>query len=238
VANKSGAHAGGYGSGCEAIFLFPYLDGQEEPLRCSFLKPIHTVNSLSSAYQSKLLSAMDPMTALSLAGNVVQFIEFGTRLLSTTKELYRSSTGSLTVHDEIELVTTDLSILVAKLKQNRTDEPDDFQKICDEAASVATEILTKLGTMKVKKEGKYRELKSFRAAVKQVWSHRELEKLEARLGRIQEAIKTRVLFSLGSAQPKPPFEQIFLTLIVRDSMWNRSECRPGLITLINRLRTS
>ncbi|PMD32009.1 hypothetical protein L207DRAFT_471340 [Hyaloscypha variabilis F] len=140
---------------------------------------------------------MDPMTALSLAGNVVQFIEFGTRLLSTTKELYRSSTGSLTVHDEIELVTTDLSILVAKLKQNRTDEPDDFQKICDEAASVATEILTKLGTMKVKKEGKYRELKSFRAAVKQVWSHRELEKLEARLGRIQEAIKTRVLFSLG-----------------------------------------
>lgn len=149
---------------------------------------------------------MDPLAAVSLAGNIIQFIEFGTRLLSTTKELYRSSAGSLTVHDEIELVTTDLSILVAKLKQNWTDEPSNFRKICDEAASVATEIVTKLGTMKVKKEGKYRELRSFRAAVTQIWSGKELEVLEARLGHMREALKTRVLFSLRSAHPHSQFE--------------------------------
>jgi hypothetical protein len=61
---------------------------------------------------------MDLLTALSLAGNIIQFVDFGTRLLSTTKALYRSSVGSLAINDELELVTSDLSILIIKLKDS------------------------------------------------------------------------------------------------------------------------
>jgi hypothetical protein len=142
---------------------------------------------------------MDPLTALSLVGNIIQFVDFGSRLLSTTKALYKSPLGSLAVHNELELVTTDLSILVTKLKQNWEGEPSSsVRKICDEAADVATEIITRLGRMKVK-EGKYRELRSTQAAIRQAWSGKELKVLEERLGRLREAIGTRVLFSLRSA---------------------------------------
>lgn len=36
-------------------------------------------------------SKMDPLSALSLAGNIVQFIEFVCKLVSNTREIYRSS---------------------------------------------------------------------------------------------------------------------------------------------------
>jgi hypothetical protein len=67
------------------------------------------------------ITAMDPLSALSLAGTVVQFVEFGGKLLKEGRELYRSTTGSLTVNDELELVVVDLQALVAKLKLRRVD---------------------------------------------------------------------------------------------------------------------
>lgn len=50
---------------------------------------------------------MDPLTALSLAGNIIQFVDFGGRLLGGAGEIYHSAEGSLKVHDELELVATD-----------------------------------------------------------------------------------------------------------------------------------
>jgi hypothetical protein len=47
---------------------------------------------------------MNPFTALSPAGNVVQFVDFGIRLVSRGSELYTLATGSLTANDEIELL--------------------------------------------------------------------------------------------------------------------------------------
>jgi hypothetical protein len=160
---------------------------------------------------------MDPLTALSLAGNIIQFVEFGCRLLSTGKKLYRSSAGSLTVNNEIELITTDLSFLVTKLEQNRTDGPNNFQNICDEAASVATEILKKLGKVNGN-DGKYRKLKSVRAAIEQGWSGKELAVLEERLDQMREAIKTTILISLRSAYLHSRFEKDVLILLVRGLM--------------------
>jgi hypothetical protein len=61
---------------------------------------------------------MDPLSALSLAGNIVQFVDFGLKLLSGAVELYKSPSGTLAAHHELELVTTDLSALVIKLRQS------------------------------------------------------------------------------------------------------------------------
>jgi hypothetical protein len=38
---------------------------------------------------------MDPLTALSVAACVVQFVDYGTKLLSKGRELYKSADGAL-----------------------------------------------------------------------------------------------------------------------------------------------
>jgi hypothetical protein len=61
---------------------------------------------------------MNRSTALSLAGNIIQFVDFGTKLFTDVGELYRSLAGSLTINDEKELVTTDLQVLIKKLRDS------------------------------------------------------------------------------------------------------------------------
>lgn len=117
---------------------------------------------------------MDPLTALSVAGTIIQFVDFGSKLLTHSVELYRSSRGSLKVHDELELVTGDLRSVVIKLKgasepPPETDRPltederqsEDFRKICDEATRIAEELLNKLSSIRVKdgecRRGKHRK---------------------------------------------------------------------------------
>jgi len=144
---------------------------------------------------------MDPLTALSLAGNIVQFVDFGIKLLSTTRELYHSSVGSLAAHDELELIITDLSAFIEKLKRSsvsRSDSYGDFDKICDDAEAVATEIVTRLGELRVDKE-KRRELKyldSIRKGFKGIWTKPELNVLVQRLASLREALDSRVLFEI------------------------------------------
>ena len=141
---------------------------------------------------------MDPLTALSLAGNVVQFVDFGNKLLSQSRELYRSTRGSLAADDELHLVTADLHALILKLRnssghdiQNASPE---FAKICDEAISLAEEILTRIDDLRV--TGKHRAWKSLHQAIRSAWSQKETDSLVKRLSTLRQALETRVLLSL------------------------------------------
>lgn len=128
---------------------------------------------------------MDPITALSLAGNVIQFVDFGTRLLSRAGGLYKSSTGSLAIRDEIELITTDLQVFITKLRNSFSirastnlqtlvhgDTLASFEKICDEAAKIAEELKEKLASLRT--GGKLGKFRSLRQAVKTIWSEEEV----------------------------------------------------------------
>jgi hypothetical protein len=179
---------------------------------------------------------MDPLTALSLAGNIIQFVEFGTRLLSTTKELYRSSKGTLNINDELQLVTTDFSTLITILKNSSASQGDgssNFDKICDEALAVATEIITKLEDLKLD-EGKFKLWRSLQRAVKEIWSERELKGLVDRLNKLRKALDATVLFSLRLEACLVHVPGMRLTIIAKILMLNPSGCRRGSTALIAR----
>lgn len=51
---------------------------------------------------------MDPFSAFSLASSVIQFVDFGIKLFSKGRELYKSGSGALFINEEFGNVTTDL----------------------------------------------------------------------------------------------------------------------------------
>jgi hypothetical protein len=151
---------------------------------------------------------MDLLTVISLVGNIVQFVDFGSKLLSNAIELYRSPVGRLAGHHQLELVTTDLHALISKLRQSF--QPGNhcssekieaqrkcFEAICDEAAKVAEELATRLDKLKVK-DGKLRKWHSLQYAVETAWSRNEILELKKQLSGLEDALKTRVLFSITS----------------------------------------
>jgi len=158
---------------------------------------------------------MDPLSALSLAGTVVQFVDFGTTLLREARGLYRSSSGALTANEELELVTTDLRALIFKLQhsedphdlpgpltKNDYDGQVSFEKICAGAVSTARELLERLEKLKLKgiKGSKW---DAFQKAVKGLWSKKEVTELVDRLNRFKEALDARILLSLRYSSEKP-----------------------------------
>lgn len=154
---------------------------------------------------------MDPLTALSLAGTVVQFVDFGSKLLSQGYELYRSTGGQLAVDEEVDLITANLLGLVSKMRRANVHGPQrkatsiprydcnaqsiNFEDICAEAAKIAQAILVKLAMLKIDNT-RSRKLETFKRVWKRLWSQSEIDSLLGRLLRLKYVINTEALAAI------------------------------------------
>jgi hypothetical protein len=152
---------------------------------------------------------MDPLTALSVAGSIVQFVDFGLKLLKDGRSLYKSSTGALGVNEELEFIINDLQTLIAKIRlglstgptlgpltEEETVENYTFERICDQCAKISKEIIECLERVKVKADKEDRVWESLKRAVRSGWEKGELSDLTARLLSMREHLHGRILYSL------------------------------------------
>jgi hypothetical protein len=153
---------------------------------------------------------LDPMTALSLAGNVIQFVDFGIEVLSATGSLYGSVGGALDFNEELELVTTDLAA-VCQLMGGRSATTSEraLRDLCKGCNDVANELLTQLNKLKVSPDApdppdgkkpilsrfqkEKKVLRSFHQAIRSIWKEEEIEKLVKRLSSFRDEIQMRIV---------------------------------------------
>jgi hypothetical protein len=83
---------------------------------------------------------LDPFTALSLAGNIIQFVDLGRSILVKSLEIYRS--GSTEASRQLEIVTKDLKALTREIDKEASQCP-----ISD--GSLSTEDQVSYATSKV-----------------------------------------------------------------------------------------
>ncbi|PVH83512.1 hypothetical protein DL98DRAFT_486297 [Cadophora sp. DSE1049] len=151
---------------------------------------------------------MDPLTALSLAGTVVQFVDFTCKVLSTTRHVYNSfdvdyedeGNHVLTVNKELSLVVSDIAEFTAKFNrpvqrwEHLSQDEHKLMKLCQASNNVAAELTQKLS--RLEKKGQSRLWNSFRVAIQSAWSKEELADLMSRLRMLKETIESRVLLGL------------------------------------------
>lgn len=168
---------------------------------------------------------MDPLTALGLASNVIQIVDFTSRLLSNSKEIYDSADGTLEMHRSLRQAATNLQELSAELRPKRPSnlqEPERYRKEKSKPASEKKEIrpadvqLLEL-TIEAKRiadkvsfvvesltssktDRKY--WRSIQQALRAAWTQKEFLELEARLDTIRKEIDTALLMSLRYVMPK------------------------------------
>jgi hypothetical protein len=148
------------------------------------------------------------MTALSVAGAVVQFVDFASKIVSKGWRLYRSPDGALLEHRVFELTTRDLISLVKRLRNSlpkesskslnqgdRGDQGDQaLAALCERCTSAGDTVLAGLKALKIK--GKNSPWKSFRQALKIVWDTEELNAVADTLVSIRREVETHILISL------------------------------------------
>lgn len=150
---------------------------------------------------------MDPLTALSLAGTVVQFVDFGSKLISASKELYAKT--ELDVHGQAALAANDILNYTIKLRRT-LNEPgtatlteDDLalESICKGCDDLAHDLLERLNNLKVpppkaNKKELTRVWPTLSAAFQSIWTKQELLDIQTRLKDYRDQIDSRIIRSL------------------------------------------
>lgn len=150
---------------------------------------------------------LDPLTALGLAGNLIQVIQFSYDIVSEGNKIHNDSGTVLSQNKTAEEVATDLSELTQNLKVKQEEwrvahgcaalEPDEtrLRKLCDRCVEVAFELQIQLNKLKAK-DGRANRLKSYKQALISVWRKDAIEEIADRLKRYQQELDTRVLLGI------------------------------------------
>jgi len=132
---------------------------------------------------------MDPLAALGLASAVVQFVDFGFKLVKGTAEIYDSATGATSQDVSLKLITQKLQELTSNLEVGASSpqNPDQsrLQALAEECQSLSAKILALLSKTKTKD----RSLRASAGAAIRTWRYREEKKeIETRLERCQSKL--------------------------------------------------
>jgi chromosome segregation ATPase len=144
---------------------------------------------------------LDPLSALSLAGTIVQFVDFTSKLVSNGCHIYGSANDASAENLELEAITKDLSQLNIRLKQRDrlgglTQDEQSLEDLSNQCTQIADNLTVRLEKLKVEKDAKHRRWKSFRQALKSVWNEKDLNELAARLSGFRDQLQFHILVSL------------------------------------------
>jgi len=146
---------------------------------------------------------MDPVTAIGIAGAVVQFVSFAHKLVSKTREVYTSASNQSKHVATLDEIYTSLLRLSSQLRTASTVRPNDLDsdgvvkhvlairalsQNCERDCAKLLEIAQKLRG-KGEAGGK---LQSFRVALKTFWKSSEIDELEGRLQRTQTTLTLHI----------------------------------------------
>ena len=143
---------------------------------------------------------VEAVAALSVAANVVQFIDFSGKILSEGYRLHKSKRVGPSKNEEIENIALDLQKLHDELQSGEDETglvptPNDIQlqRLAGQCRGICIELLAALEKLKVvDKPGKW---ESFRAALKTVWAESKIKSLQDRLDEARQELIVRILMS-------------------------------------------
>lgn len=146
---------------------------------------------------------MDPLSALSVAGTVIQFVDFSSKLISTSHEL--QSTSQLDVHTQAAIAANDVLDYSTKLRQplclagvsrQLTEDEVALDALCQGCIELANSFLERLNKLRIPEGDRKYVWPSLMVALRSMWKRAELVDIEKKLTKYRCEIDSRVLHSL------------------------------------------
>jgi hypothetical protein len=137
---------------------------------------------------------MDPLSAVGLAGAIVQFVSFSREVVSLGKEIYKSPSGTRQESIEIGTMLQDLSELHTSFRHHQhgtLENSSTLSSLVDQCEPIYAELQKILGSLEA--HGSNPKWSSLRAAVKVVWKEKEMNDMEKRLRRLQRQIDSHLI---------------------------------------------
>ena len=123
---------------------------------------------------------------VALVGNLLQFVDMTTKVISKSTQLYRSTNGKLVENLDMEKVAHDLKVLTKKLHQSSNPEDPILNELCLSCIAVSEQFSEALAELQIK--GKQSRSKTLRKALKTIWGADRIQSLNSRLQGFREQL--------------------------------------------------
>lgn len=146
---------------------------------------------------------LDPFTSLGVAAAIVQFVDFGSKLVVEGYGAYKSAEGAPQEVIDTQKLAKDLESLCEQLatlppadairySQNETQ----LQSVARKCQELAKDLFNLLDALKIDTKGLIRRWDAVRQAVKRVWKRGKIEKLQKELGNVRAQVNTHLLATI------------------------------------------
>ena len=148
---------------------------------------------------------MDPVNALGAAAAVVQFVSFSVNLVSKSREIHSSASGSSHRNTDLAIVETSLTARTRKIRDAilpggvgpaLSVDDEVILTLCNRCLEISKEL--QRGLKKAKVHGARTRWRSVRQALKSIWMRVDIEALRDRLVEVRSELDSHTTISLPS----------------------------------------
>lgn len=145
----------------------------------------------------------ESLLAFGVAANIVQFIDFSSKLFSTGYELHKTGSGATHKNKELGRNTEDLLNLTGDLdntvqgnESNHGLSQNDLQlhQLAAQCRTICVELHGALERLRVSAQSA--GWKTVRAALMSLWGEKKIEDLQKRVEQYRQELILRIIFSL------------------------------------------
>lgn len=177
---------------CMHSHLFPALSTYfNDPISSFSILPFLNTGLLLATLLTMVLEAL---AAVSLAGNIVQFISFTTRVLSETKKAYSAGTGESACYVDLHSMSCDLEDVSIRIQYPaRTITADHtLLDLASRCQTISKNLQTALDGLKIDRTQSHKRWTCFRHALRAVWGSKKIEQLASQMAQIQHELNLRL----------------------------------------------
>lgn len=145
----------------------------------------------------------EPFAALGAAAAILQFVDFGTKVLAKTHELKSSASDALVENITIELWVTDLKAVADKLETAPAaihglppGDQSELQKLVSACHPLCKELLALLERLKKSHDTFSSTWDALRKSSRSIWHKGKLASLQSQLDSIRSQINLKLLSML------------------------------------------
>ncbi|KAF2125011.1 hypothetical protein P153DRAFT_250666, partial [Dothidotthia symphoricarpi CBS 119687] len=176
---------------------------------------------------------MEPLSALSVATAVTQFLDFTGTIVSCTWKIYKSNPGDTEGNSDIRSITKSLTKINNELRQSInypklkyfSSQDEDIIKLGTRCNEIGGRLISALDRLQA--QNKHQLWTSFRVALRTVWTQSELDTLYQTLESYRQQISMHVLVTSANKYHQQNLSEIqricckILKEVGKDVPWRR-----------------
>lgn len=143
---------------------------------------------------------LDPLSAVSLAAAILQFVDFGSKIIVSGYEIYRSVDGTTEENTDIEYLTQRIHEFQDQFTPSSnplTRNPQELQDLAQDCSHIAGDLLVLLDKLKVKEKGLFRTWHALQQSCRLAWKKGEIARKEKLLNNISNQVNSWLLYMIG-----------------------------------------